>query len=129
MHADKPGYPCEEGCGSDFELPLYNRGLPMKLHTKVPIEGAGVIHVVTKPIECPSGSWETDVTLWRYSSGAVAARVHLTGSGTPAISAQDMHTYWCDLETLTLCVMGVRYALHIIDLDYFDRKHKELGLG
>lgn len=25
--------------------------------------------------------------------------------------------------------MGVRYALHIIDLDYFDRKRKELGVG
>ncbi len=69
------------------------------------------------------------MTLWRYSGGAVAERVHLTGSFTPAISAQDMHTYWCDLETLTLCVMGVRYALYIIDLDYFDRKQKELGLG
>jgi hypothetical protein len=28
-----------------------------------------------------------------------------------------------------LFVQGVPYALHIIDLEYFDRKQKELGLG
>jgi len=34
--------------------------------TKVPIEGVGLVHVVTKPYGCRYDSWETDIVLWRY---------------------------------------------------------------
>ncbi|KWX57058.1 hypothetical protein [Mycobacterium sp. NAZ190054] len=130
MHAELPGQVCEEGCGSDFEpLPQKVLQLPYELRTDVPIESAGVIRVITKPIGCRAGFWETDVELSRYANSALQGPSRLAGSVTPAISAADMHTYWCDLETLTLCVQGVSYALHLIDFDYIERKEKELRLG
>lgn len=99
--------------------------LGARLHTRVPIEGAGVVHVVTDPDVAA-----TDVILWRYRDNTPIECAHLTGSVGGADMAKDMHTYWCDLETLSLCVMGVPYALHIIDMDYFDRKWKEIfGAG
>ena len=125
-----PGQICEHGCGSTFDtVPPNIHELPTKFHTRVPIEGVGVVHVTTKPNDCRFDHWSTDVVLWRYSGSTVKERVHLTGSGCAASSAMEMHTYWCDLETLVLCAQGVPYALHIIDLEYFDRKQRELGLG
>lgn len=130
MRADLPGQVCGHGCGSNFEgLLLAIRALPEKLRTAVPIEGVGVVHVTTQPIGCRADSWETNVELSRFANGKLQAPTRLAGSATPATSAADMHTYWCDLETLTLCVQGVSYALHLIDFDYIDRKEKELRLG
>jgi hypothetical protein len=91
----------------------------------VPIEGAGVVHVTTTPHDCRYDGWASEVDLWRYSEGRLTERVRLTSCWGSASSAEEMHTYWCDLETLSLCVRGVRSALAIID-DYFDRKCEEL---
>ncbi|PRC45168.1 hypothetical protein C6A85_96515 [Mycobacterium sp. ITM-2017-0098] len=130
MHAELPGQVCEHDCGSDSKvLPLVIRALPARLRTAIPIEGIGVVQVTTKPIRCRADTWETDVELSRYANGELQGPTRLAGSATPAISAADMHTYWCDLETLTLCVRGMRYALHLIDFDYIDRKEKELRVG
>lgn len=106
-------------------MPIDINDWPMEFHTKVPIEGVGVVHVTTRPDECRYRYWHTEVVLWRYCGYTVTERVHLTGSGTSASAADEMHTYWSDLETLVLCTQGVRSALHIID-DYFDRKCDEL---
>jgi hypothetical protein len=126
MHSEKPGQVCEHGCGSEFDtVPLNIHELRMKFHAKVPIEGAGVVHVTTQPMDCRFDHWASEVVLWRYSGHTVTERVRLTSCGGSAESAQKMHTYWCDLETLTLCVQGVRSALGIIR-DYFDRKYEEL---
>jgi hypothetical protein len=38
----------------------------MKQHTKVPIEGVGVMHMITKPRDNPEYA-ETDVMLSRYN--------------------------------------------------------------
>ncbi|WNG88531.1 hypothetical protein C6A87_004630 [Mycobacterium sp. ITM-2016-00317] len=130
MHAELPGQVCEHGCGDYFgPQSLQIRQLPNELRTKVPIEGVGVIRITTTPIDCRAGFWETAVELARYADGTIREFTHMAGSATPAISAADMHTYWCDLETLTLCVQGVSYALHLIDFDYIERKEKELRLG
>jgi hypothetical protein len=88
--------------------------------TKVPIEG-----VVTKQYGCRYDSWETDIVLWRYSGSKVEERIAFPGSICSASSADEMHTYWCDLETLVLCARGVRYALHLIDADHMDRKFRQ----
>jgi hypothetical protein len=40
-------------CDSAFNVPSENGGLTMKQHTKMPIEGVGVVHVITKPSDKP----------------------------------------------------------------------------
>ena len=40
----------------------------MKQHTKVPIEGVGVVHVITKPSHNPEYA-QTDVMLPRHNGG------------------------------------------------------------
>lgn len=130
MHAELPGQVCGHGCGSDLKvLPLAIRALPERLLTVIPIEGVGVVQVTTKPIRCRAGFWETDVELSRFANGELQEPTRLAGSAAPTISAADMHTYWCDLETLTLCVQGVTYALHLVNFDYIERKERELCLG
>lgn len=128
MHAEKPGQSCDHGCGSiPATVPADIHEWPTLFHTTVPIEGVGVVHITTAPPRCRFDYWSTDVVLWRYSDGAFRERVHLTGTGCSTPSAKNMHTYWCDLETLTLCVQGVPSALHIID-EYSEHKQRELGL-
>lgn len=127
MHVDQPGYECREGCGSEWPSAALNRGLPLTLHTAVPIEAIGVVHITTAPSYCPAGFWHSDVILWRYRDGAVIEQVHLTGSHTPAYAAQAMHMYWCDLETLILCVRGDPSGVHpSSDPHYHDRKLGEI---
>lgn len=122
-----PGQECRHGCGSEFDtVPPDIHDWPARFHTKVPIEGVGVVHVLTEPNDCRYDYWTTDVVLWRYAGTSVKERVYLTGSGCSALSADEMHTYWSDLETLVLCTQGVRYALHLIDEDYMDRKFRQL---
>ena len=122
-----PGQVCEEGCGAEFDtVPPGIHDWPVAFYTRVPIEGVGVAHVTTRPYECRYDGWTTDIVLWRYSDGAVKERVEFPGSGCSASSADEMHTYWCDLETLALCALGAKYALHLIDEDYIDRKFREL---
>jgi hypothetical protein len=55
-------------CDSAFNVPSVNGDLKMKQHTKVPIEGVGEVHVITKPSDNPEYS-ETDVMLSRYNGG------------------------------------------------------------
>jgi hypothetical protein len=38
---------------SAFNVPSENGDLTMKQHTKMPIEGVGVVHVITKPSDKP----------------------------------------------------------------------------
>lgn len=128
MYADHHGCRCVESCPVTWPEPGRVSGLPARLHDRVAIEGVGVAYVTTEPHGCPGELWETNVRLSRFQDGRLGDPIRLTGSVTPAIAARDMHTYWCDLETLTLCVQGVPSALGIID-DYFDRKQKELHLG
>ena len=122
-----PGQICEHGCGSDFDtVPPNIDDWPMEFYTRVPIEGVGVARVTTKPFRCRYDSWGTEIVLWRYSGSTIEERINFPGSACSAASADEMHTYWCDLETLALCSQGVRYALHLIDEDYMDRKFREL---
>lgn len=129
MHSEMPGQVCEHGCGTEFdEVPSDIHEWPTRFHNEVAIEGVGVVEVTTESSGCRFDSWSTDVVLRPYADGAFKERVDLTGSACSTPSAKDMHTYWCDLETLTLCVQGVASALHIID-GYSERKQKELGLA
>lgn len=97
-------------------------GDPMAVrHTRVPIEGLGVAHVVTNPVVA-----STDVLLWRYDGSTPVECTHWSSCGGSSAAAQDMHAFWCDLETLTLCVRGVPSIQYFSDWDYMDRKCKQL---
>ena len=102
-------------CDSAFNVPSENGDLKMKQHTKVPIEGVSVVHVITKPSDNPEYA-ETDVM--RYNGGTPLQCTDLTGSITERDAALEMHTDWCDLERLIKCVRGDRKALHLLDIDY-----------
>ena len=104
-------------CDSAFNVPSVNGDLKMKQHTKVPIEGVGVVHVITKPSDNPDYA-ETDMMLSRYNGGTPLECTYLTGSITERDAALEMHTHWCDLERLIKCVQGDREALHLLDIDY-----------
>lgn len=92
-----------------------------KLHTRVPIEGAGVVHVITD-----RDAAVNDVVLWRHSGGAATECVHLTDCLSEPDQVHDMHAYYSDLETLCLLVSGLLYVVYVIDDDYVVRKHNEL---
>ncbi len=90
-------------------------------HTRVPIEGLGVAHVVTDPVVA-----STEVMLWRYDGATPVDCTHWTRCGGSPEAADDMHIFWCDMETLTLCVRGVSYRHYFSDWDYMDRKTRQL---
>jgi hypothetical protein len=92
-----------------------------KFHTKVAIEGAGIVHVITDPEEA-----HTDVILWRYHDGTPIECIHLNGCGGTAESAEEMHTFWSDLETLTFCVQRASFTQYFCNDEYMDRKFREL---
>jgi hypothetical protein len=104
-------------CDSAFNVPSANGDLKMKQHTKVPIEGVGVVHVITKPRD-NSEDAETDVMLSRYNGGTPLECTYLTGSITERGAALEMHKHWCDLERRIKCVQGDREALHLLDIDH-----------
>jgi hypothetical protein len=127
VHSLLPGQVCEHGCGSDFDtVPPDIHEWPIEFYNRVPIEGVGVAHVTTKPYACRYDSWTTEIVLSRYRAGTVSERVKFPGSDGSASSADEMHTYWCDTETLVLCSQGVTWSLHLINEDYMDRKFREL---
>jgi hypothetical protein len=68
-------------CDSDFNVPSENGDLKMKQHTKAPIEGVGVVHVITTPSDNPEYA-ETDLMLSRHNGGAPLECTYLTGSIT-----------------------------------------------
>lgn len=92
-----------------------------KLHTRVPIEGAGVVHVVTD-----LHTAESEVVLWRYVGETATQCAHLSSCSSDPESAHDMHMYFSDLETLSLLVRGLLYVVYLKDDDYMVRKHQEL---
>lgn len=100
-----------------LDVPCADNDLEAKLHTKVPVEGVGVVHVITD-LEVA----ETDVILWRYNGSTPVECVHLSSCGGSPDSAQEMHIYWCDLETIGLLVRGQLYVTYLIDDDYMCRK-------
>jgi hypothetical protein len=51
-------------CDSAHNVPSANGRLTKKQHTKVPVEGVGVVHVITEPSDNPEYA-ETDVMLSR----------------------------------------------------------------
>jgi hypothetical protein len=104
-------------CDSAFNVPSENGDLKMEQHTKVPIEGVGVVHVITKPGDNPEYA-ETDVMLSRHNGGTPLECTYLTGSITERDAALEMHAHWCDLERLIKSVQGDREALHLLDIDY-----------
>jgi len=102
-------------CDSAFNVRSCD--LKMNQHTKVPIEGVGVVHVITKPSDNPEYA-KTDLMLSRHNGGTPLECTYLTGSITERDAALEMHTHWCDLERLIKCVQGDREALHLLDIDY-----------
>ena len=80
-------------CDSAFNVRSCD--LKMKQHTKVPIEGVGVVHVITKPSDNPDYA-ETDMMLSRYNGGTPVESSYLTGSITERDAALEMHKHWCD---------------------------------
>ena len=76
-------------CDSAFNVPSVNGDLKMKQHTKVPIEGVGVVHVITKPSDNPEYA-KTDLMLSRYNGGTPLECTYLTGSITER-GAGDAH--------------------------------------
>jgi hypothetical protein len=65
-------------CDSAFNVPSENGDLKMKQHTKVPIEGVGVVNVITTPSDNPEYA-ETDVMLSRYNGGTPLRMHRLDG--------------------------------------------------
>src|SRR4051812_11673145 len=90
----------------------------VRQHTEVPIEGVGVVHVLTEvPNDDPCYGF-SDVTLARYRDGRLAEHIPVTGSVCESVMAQCMHEHWCDLRRLIRCVQGDSKALYILDIDW-----------
>jgi len=98
--------------GSSYEEEARRR------HTEVPIEGVGVVHVLTEVPDDDPGYGFSDVTLARFRNGALAEHIPVTGSVCEGAMARRMHEHWCDLERLIRCVQGDRDALSLLDIDY-----------
>lgn len=98
--------------GSSYE------GEAQRRRTEVPIEGVGVVRVLTEVPDDDPGYGFSDVTLARFRDGAVEAHIPLTGSVGESSLARCMHEHWCDLERLIRCVQGDRDALSLLDIDY-----------
>ena len=79
-------------CDSAFNVPSQNGDLKMKQHTKVPIEGVGVVHVITKPSDNPEYA-QTDVMLPRHNGGTPRECTCVTGSITERDAAPEMKAH------------------------------------
>lgn len=86
--------------------------------TEVPIEGIGVVHVLTEVTDDDPGYGFSDVTLARFRDGALEEHVPVTGSVCESAMVRCMHERWCDLERLIRCIQGDRDALSLLDIDY-----------
>ncbi|MDH6199093.1 hypothetical protein M2272_005760 [Mycobacterium frederiksbergense] len=87
-------------------------------HTDVPIEGVGVVHVVTEVTDGNPRFGFTDVTLARYRDGELIPPVPVAGSVCESPVAHCMHEHWCDLERLIRCIQGDTKTLFILDIDW-----------
>lgn len=87
-------------------------------HTAVPIEGVGVVHVFTEVPHDDPGHGFSDVTLARYTDGALVEHIPVTGSVCESAMVRCMHEHWCDLQRLIRCVQGDTQALYVLDIDW-----------
>lgn len=87
-------------------------------HAERPIEGVGVVHVVTEATIDDLGYAFSDVTLVRYRHGQPVEHVPVTGSVCEKVVARSMHEHWCDVQRLTRCVRGDGKTLCVGDIDY-----------
>lgn len=90
----------------------------LRWHTECPIEGVGVLYVVTESTIDDLGYAYSDVTLVRYQDGEPVEHVPVAGSVCEKMVARCMHEHWCDVERLTRCVLGDVKALFVGDIDY-----------
>lgn len=84
----------------------------------IPIEGVGVVQVVTEVSTADLRYGFTDVVLARYRDGALTEPVPLAGSVCESTVARCMHEHWCDLERLIRCVRGDTKTLYVLDIDW-----------
>ena len=114
-----------------------NGELKMKQHTKVPIEGVGVVHVITKPSDNPEYA-ETDVMLSRYNGGTPLACTYLTGSitGRPRGAASIGHRLLAECGQLDIdgeypTVRGLPPGRHLVRLvpPRGEREHPQASVG
>ena len=122
---------------SAFNVPSENGDLKMKQHTKVPIEGVGVVHVITKPSDNPEYA-ETDVMLSRYNGGTPLACTYLTGSitGRPRGAASIGHRLLAECGQLDIdgeypTVRGLPPGRHLVRLvpPRGEREHPQASVG
>ncbi|MGV0872054.1 hypothetical protein [Mycolicibacterium sp. XJ879] len=90
----------------------------LRLHTRVPIEGVGVVHVITEVDPDDPGYAFSDVTLARYRDGELAEYVPLVGSVCESVVAQCMHEHWCDVDRAIRCVDRDMETLCLLDMDW-----------
>lgn len=95
-----------------------NADQTLRQHTQVPIEGVGVVHVLTEVPNNDPGHGFSDVTLARYNDRRLAEHIPITGSVCESAMAPFMHEHWCDLQRLVRCVQGDSKALYILDIDW-----------
>ncbi|MED5812882.1 hypothetical protein VST63_10970 [Mycolicibacterium sp. 050232] len=86
--------------------------------TEIPIEGVGVVHVVTEVPDTDPGYGFTDVTLARYRDGELTPPIPLAGSVCESTVVQCMHEHWCDLQRLIRCIRADTKTLYVLDIDW-----------
>lgn len=85
---------------------------------EIPIEGVGVVQVVTEVSTADLRDGFTDVVLARYQDGELTSPVPLAGSVCESTVAGCMHEHWCDVERLIRCVRGDTKTLYVLDIDW-----------
>lgn len=86
--------------------------------TEIPIEGVGVVHVVTEISDTDPVYAFTDVTLARYRGGELTPPIPLAGSVCESTAARCMHEHWCDLQRLIRCIRADTKTLCVLDIDW-----------
>ncbi|MGV0646322.1 hypothetical protein ABQE44_23290 [Mycolicibacterium sp. XJ2546] len=90
---------------------------PSRVHTQIPVEGVGVVHVITE-VDTDSGYAFSDVTLARYRDGELTEHIPLVGSVCESLVARCMHEHWCDVERAIRCVHRDMETLCVLDIDW-----------
>ncbi|OBB28954.1 hypothetical protein [Mycolicibacterium elephantis] len=89
-----------------------------RIHTQIPIEGVGVVHVITEVDPDDPGYAFSDVTLARYRDGELVEHIPLVGSVCESLVARCMHEHWCDVERAIRCVHRDMEVLCLLDMDW-----------
>lgn len=87
-------------------------------HAEFPIEGVGVVHVITQVSDADPGYAFTDVTVAHCRDGELTDPIPLAGSVCETTVVRCMHEHWCDLERLIRCVRGHIKTRLILDIDW-----------